>query len=125
MLLATQAIRDRYATRVLFLRRSALWLAIGFCIFHGLVTLPFVAARLFGTVTAADVTGTSTYLTHNKGNTTTHYVISARTADGFALDTTCRRRRTPRSGASAPTAGLRCRCLNRPDVRLELRELSR
>ena len=85
MLLATQAIRDRYAPRILFLRRSALWLAVGFCIFHGLVTLPFVAARLFGTVPAADVTGTSTYLTHNKGNTTTHYVISARTADGFAL----------------------------------------
>ncbi len=85
MLLATEAIRDRYKARISFLRASAFWLTLAFLAFHGMVTLPFVVASLFGTVTLAEATGAGTYLTHNKGRTTTHYVLSAHTAEGLTL----------------------------------------
>jgi hypothetical protein len=85
MLLATEAIRDRYKGRVSFLRRAGLFLAVTFCALHAVFTAPFVAASLFGTHTTAEVTSSGQYMTRTKGNTTTHYWITVRADDGFTL----------------------------------------
>ncbi len=85
LLLATDAIRDRYVGRIAFLREWAAWLALAFCGLHAVFTLPFVADSLFGTRATATLADLGTYVTRSKGHTTTHYVLTARAADGFTL----------------------------------------
>jgi hypothetical protein len=86
MLLATEAIRDRYEARVAFLRAGGVLLALAFLLLHALFTAPFFVASFFGTHTTALVTATDTYVTTSKNTHTTHYTLTARTSDGFTLE---------------------------------------
>jgi hypothetical protein len=84
MLLATEAIRERYRGRIALNRKQAIAFAILFVVFHVLFTVPFVATSLAGEHSKGEVTGTSTPF----GG----HVLNVRAEDGFSL-----RRSVPRA----------------------------
>jgi hypothetical protein len=86
MLLASEALSDRYAARIRFLRTTAIVLAIGWTAFHALFTAPFLITSFFATRTTTALVGTTSFVTRNKNNSTTHYVLETKTSDGFTLD---------------------------------------
>jgi hypothetical protein len=86
ILVATEAMRDRYRQRVRHLSRAGLLLAVLFCVVHVVVTMPFVLAAALGKEETATVINARTYVTHGKGGPHTHYVMTARASDGFTLE---------------------------------------
>jgi hypothetical protein len=85
MLLATDAIRGRYKERIAYLYLvGGIWAAI-FVLAHAFVTAPFLKAALFGTRTTGTVIDHRTWVTTNKGQSTTHYGLTVQTADGLIL----------------------------------------
>jgi hypothetical protein len=85
MLLATDAIRERYRARVSYLNLVGGFLALMFVLAHVLITRPFLEAALFGTHTSGNVIDHRTWVTTHKGNQTTHYSLTAQTPDGLVL----------------------------------------
>ncbi|HEY1956841.1 MAG TPA: hypothetical protein VGH28_14575, partial [Polyangiaceae bacterium] len=93
MLVATDAIRDRYGARIRHSWRAGIGLAIAFIVFHSICTAPFLTAMLFGTREQAFVTSARTYTVSGKHGPVRHWALTARTDDGFTF-----------SGEVGPTA---------------------
>ena len=86
MLLATDALEDRYAGRIAFLRPWSRAFALLWIVLAAVVNGPFVAASLFGRHEEAALTAHREYDTSSKGKTTTHHMLTVVSADGFALE---------------------------------------
>jgi lipocalin len=85
MRLATEALRERYAARIAHLRLASALLGATFVAWHVLVTVPFLVASFAGTGEWASVTEASTYVTHSKHGSTTHYRLAVRDSEGLTL----------------------------------------
>lgn len=85
MLVATEAMRDRYRARIRHSWRTGIGHAIVFLIFHGAFTTPFLAAMVAGTREEAALTNPRTYVTRGKHGPIHHWELTARAADGFPV----------------------------------------
>jgi hypothetical protein len=88
MLLANEAIGDRYPKRAKFLLAWGLVVGLVGGGLNAWLTWPFVAASIAGEASSAQVTDSWTYNTTHKGKTTTHYAIRVRLADGRTVEDT-------------------------------------
>ena len=86
MLVATEAMRDRYRDRIAYLKRAGTWMAVAFCAVHLLFTSMFLTAMIFGVRERATVLGARTYVTQGKHGPITHYAIAAETRDGTKIE---------------------------------------
>jgi hypothetical protein len=86
VLVATEAIRQRYEERIGALRGWAASLAALFTVAHLIFTVPFLAAALFADRQTATVVGEREYKTPNRGGgSSRHYELRVRTDDGFTF----------------------------------------
>jgi len=86
MLVATEAMRDRYRGRIRYLRRCGLGIGALFVLLHGIFTRAFLVTAILGTHATATITSTRTYLTSGKHGPVPHYVITARADDGLMIE---------------------------------------
>jgi hypothetical protein len=85
MLLATEALRERYEKRIKFLRRWAIVLSIGFCVAHPFLSGPFLAAELFGVHTTGKVVYLEYHGGRHTGGSSGDCVLKARAEDGLLI----------------------------------------
>jgi hypothetical protein len=87
MLMASEIIRDRYRSRISFLRSSAYVAGVLFVVTHGLCTAPYLVASFFGRHTTADVADTHHWATRDKHNAIIqHYSLHVVTDDGLSIE---------------------------------------
>ncbi len=85
LLVATDALRDRYRDRVRSLCGFGLASALLFCFLHAAYTAPVVAMLVFPTHETATVTDAREWQTRSKNGLTHHYVLTATASDGFRV----------------------------------------
>jgi hypothetical protein len=85
LLLATDAMRDRYDKRVSFLLIAASIVTAAWLAFHAAFTVPTLVASFFGTASTTRVTWASTYVVRGKNGSTTYYSLHTETDDGIQL----------------------------------------
>ena len=81
MLVATEAVSERYTSRIGFLRKAGAVFLFLYVVMHAAITLPFFAALVGGSHTEGVVTSTRSYLATGK-HPAWHYLVSVRVPDG-------------------------------------------
>ena len=84
LLVATEAMRDRYRERIGFLRKAAAVVLVLFCLVDAFM-LPFVAACTFGKQVTAEVPHRRHFVTYGKHGPIQHYELTGTAPGAFSV----------------------------------------